>query len=65
MTQSQPTQIQRAACLSMGTKQCAPICLSHLPFHDYCPEACKVWTKEAIEREEKRRPNGPLSDFPL
>ncbi len=56
------TDIQRAACASMGTKQCAAICLSHLPSYaaGECPEAAHVWTVKAIEKELQRRPVGPL-----
>lgn len=53
---------QRAACCSIGTKQCAAICLSHsslIPLGD-CPEVSWVWTDDAIAREHARRPNGPL-----
>lgn len=60
MTEASP--MQRAACRSMGTKQCAFICLSSLPTREpgMCPEAAKVWTDAAIEMERRRRPDGPL-----
>jgi hypothetical protein len=60
---TQITTAQRAACQSMGTKQCAAICLSHFPTWDWlsgCPEAGRVWTDKAIARERNRRPTGPL-----
>lgn len=53
---------QRAACRSIGTKQCAAICLSHschIPLGE-CPEVARVWTDEAITREHKRRSTDPL-----
>jgi hypothetical protein len=52
------TPAQRAACRSIGTKQCAAICLSHsclIPLGE-CPEVARVWTDEAMERARKRRP---------
>lgn len=57
------TPIQKAACESMGTKQCAPICLSHLSSSGVCPEAHRVWPWRTIVAEKKRRPNGPLNVF--
>lgn len=62
MTQS--TLLQQAACRSMGTKQCAPICLGTLPSYapGMCPEAHRVWTDKAIKAEKKRRPDGPLAE---
>jgi hypothetical protein len=58
-----PTAEQRAACRSMGTKRCAPICRSNPPTFDAgaCPEAHRVWTPVSIIRERKRRPDGPLA----
>lgn len=59
------TTAQKSACRSMGTKQCAAICLSNLPTYDYgeCPYMGTVWTDSAIGSEAKRRPNGPLHSF--
>jgi hypothetical protein len=56
------TEAQKAACRSIGTKQCAAICLSHLPSFapGECPEAHRIWTERAIKAERKRRPDGPL-----
>ena len=58
------TIAQKAACRSMGTKQCAPICLSHLPTFaaGECPEAHIVWTETMVMLERKRRPDGPLAE---
>jgi hypothetical protein len=56
-------EIYKKACISLGTNQCAAICLQHLsvrPLGD-CPEAACVWTDAAITAELKRRPNGPLA----
>jgi len=56
------TNPKKFACQSVGTKQCAAICLSHsslIALGD-CPEVSLVWTPEAIMKERKRRPNGPL-----
>jgi hypothetical protein len=52
------------ACRSIGTKQCAAICLQHLPsFADgECPQVGFVWDDTAIAAERRRRPNGPLGD---
>lgn len=57
----QATEEQLAACRSVGTSQCAAICLSNFaPYGERgCPEAHRVWTPEAIERERKRRPVSP------
>lgn len=56
------TYTMRAACMSVGTKQCAPICLSNLPAYDSgkCPFRKEVWTVEKIKAELTRRPDGPL-----
>jgi hypothetical protein len=56
---------QLVACRSVGTSQCAPICLSSLaPYGPGgCPEAHRVWTAAAIKEERKRRPYGPLADL--
>jgi hypothetical protein len=63
---SEATEVQQAACRSIGTKQCAAICLSNLPGYapGGCPEARRVWSEQAIAAEKKRRPDGPLSAFP-
>ena len=57
------TERQLAACRSMGTSQCAALCLSSLaPYGPGgCPEAGQVWTEAAIAREARRRPTGPLA----
>lgn len=59
-----PTDQQKLACKSVGTKQCAPLCLEQLAFadHSYCPRAYRVWTEAAMQNELRRRPNGPLAD---
>lgn len=62
---SQTTALQKAACQSVGTKQCAAICLSHsclIPLGE-CPSAHEVWKAGAIRRERVRRPNGPLEQW--
>lgn len=56
---------QKAACRSMGTGQCAAICLSHssnFTRNGECPEAKQVWTAKAIRKERQRRPKGPLEE---
>lgn len=61
MPSDQTTGAQRVACRSVGTKQCAAICLSHsclIPLGE-CPEAALVWTDEAIAQERVRRPDDP------
>ena len=61
-----PTPEQKAACRSVGTKQCAAICLSHSCYIALgeCPAAAEVWTPKSIRAERKRRPaEGPLSDL--
>lgn len=57
-------EYQRAACKSVGTKQCAAICLDHLPTYALgeCPHVHEVWSPGAIKRELKRRPDGPLKE---
>ena len=52
------TLAQKAACRSIGTKQCAPLCLSSLPSYapGMCPLAHRIWTDKAIKAELKRRP---------
>jgi hypothetical protein len=58
-------KIQKAACCSMGTKQCAPMCLVHptvIPLGE-CPYIPVVWTPKAIIQEYKRRKDGPLKEF--
>ncbi len=57
---SEANPMQQAACASMGTHQCALICLSYSTNFP-CPAASKVWTTQAIDKERKRRPNGPLA----
>jgi hypothetical protein len=54
--------IQKAACRSIGNKQCASICLSNFPTYELgeCPYISDVWTDEAIDHEKARRPDGPL-----
>jgi hypothetical protein len=61
----QATVEQLVACRSIGTSQCAPICLSSLaPYGPGgCPEAHRIWTAAAIAAERKRRPYGPLADL--
>ena len=64
---SEATEIQQAACRSVGTKQCAAICLSNLPGYapGGCPEARRVWSEQAIAAEKKAAARtGPLSAFP-
>lgn len=60
------TALQKAACKSMGTGQCAAICLSNLaPYGPRgCPEAHRVWKASAIWKEKQRRPSdGPLDQW--
>lgn len=55
------TELDKAACKSLGTGQCAAICLSFSSIttsHD-CPAAELVWTKTSIAEERQRRPDGP------
>ena len=56
-------EMRRAACQSVGTKQCAAICLTHSPWDYPCPAHREVWTREAVRKEKVRRPNGPLKDY--
>lgn len=51
------TNEQKAMCKSVGTGQCAPICLETLCYRQSieCPHAEKVWTPTAIKREKERR----------
>ena len=56
-------EIRRAACASVGTKQCAAICLCHSPWDYPCPAYRVVWTEQALKTELARRPNGPLLEF--
>lgn len=63
---TEATALQKAACASMGTGQCAAICLSNLaPYGPHgCPEAHRVWRAKAIWEEKKRRPSGgPLDQW--
>lgn len=55
-------RIHDAACESMGTKQCAPLCLSASCLGE-CPHKMEVWTGEAILKELVRRPDGPLAPY--
>lgn len=57
---SEATALQKAACQSMGTGQCAAICLSNLaPYGPSgCPMAYEVWKAKAIWKEKQRRPSG-------
>lgn len=56
-------RLRRLACMSVGTKQCAAVCLSNLPSYDFgeCPRQEEVWTWKAMKDEAARRPNGPLA----
>lgn len=56
-------RMQQDACRSLGTGQCAAICLSHLRTTADCPEYRIVWTSEAVRQEYRRRPTGPLSQY--
>lgn len=63
---TEATALQKAACQSMGTGQCAAICLSNLaPYGPAgCPEAHRVWRAKAIWKEKQRRPSGgPLDQW--
>lgn len=62
---TEATALQKAACRSMGTSQCAAICLSNLA--PYGPAGCQmahvVWKAKAIWNEKLRRPSGPLDQW--
>lgn len=59
---------QIAACKSLGTSQCAAICMQHSANTislGGCPEAVDVWTNDAVRKERLRRPDGPLAAFEI
>jgi len=56
-------EMRKAACASMGTKQCAPICLCYSHLENPCPAYRAVWTEQALRAELKRRSDGPLREF--